>query len=150
MNRTSERIETKLIHAGEPEPKIAGAVAMPIFQSSTFQYEGESGYHNTRYIRMNNTPNHLALHTRSSRRSKIPKRRSLRQAEWRRFLRHYCLCFDPAIIFWLRNAFTVGRSTCSPKIFPAGELRWISLTLTTLRRGPGNFGPTRARFISNP
>jgi cystathionine beta-lyase/cystathionine gamma-synthase len=62
MNRASERIETKLIHAGEPEPRIAGAVAMPIFQSSTFEYEGESGYHNTRYIRMNNTPNHLALH----------------------------------------------------------------------------------------
>jgi cystathionine beta-lyase/cystathionine gamma-synthase len=62
MNRASERIETKLIHAGEPEPKISGAVAMPIFQSSTFEYAGESGYHNTRYIRMNNTPNHIALH----------------------------------------------------------------------------------------
>lgn len=61
MNRVSERIETKLIHAGEPEPRIAGAVAMPIFQSSTFEYAGESSYHDIRYIRLNNTPNHLAL-----------------------------------------------------------------------------------------
>src|SRR5216684_6793906 len=61
MNRASERIETKLIHAGEPEPRIAGAVAMPIFQSSTFEYAGESSYHDIRYIRLNNTPNHLAL-----------------------------------------------------------------------------------------
>src|SRR5258708_30896634 len=61
MNRASERIETKLIHAGEPEPRIAGAVAMPIFQSSTFEYAGESSYHDMRYIRLNNTPNHLAL-----------------------------------------------------------------------------------------
>lgn len=62
MNGTSERIETKLIHAGEPVPKIAGAVVMPIFQSSTFEYAGESSYHDIRYIRTNNTPNHIALH----------------------------------------------------------------------------------------
>jgi cystathionine beta-lyase/cystathionine gamma-synthase len=55
-------IETELIHAGEPEQRIGGAVAMPIFQSSTFEYSGESGYHEIRYGRLNNTPNHLALH----------------------------------------------------------------------------------------
>ena len=27
-------IDTKLIHAGEPNPRIKGAVSMPIFQSS--------------------------------------------------------------------------------------------------------------------
>jgi len=53
-------IETKLIHTGEP--RIGGAVAMPIFQSSTFLHEGETGYHDVKYIRLNNTPNHLALH----------------------------------------------------------------------------------------
>ncbi len=58
----SKRIETKLIHDGEPKPRIAGAVSMPIFQSSTFEYAGEEGYHDIRYIRLNNTPNHLALH----------------------------------------------------------------------------------------
>lgn len=58
----SKRIETKLIHDGEPRPRIAGSVSMPIFQSSTFEYAGEEGYHDIRYIRLNNTPNHLALH----------------------------------------------------------------------------------------
>ncbi len=58
----SKRIETKLIHDGEPKPRIAGAVSMPIFQSSTFEYAGEEGYHDIRYIRLNNTPNHLVLH----------------------------------------------------------------------------------------
>jgi cystathionine beta-lyase/cystathionine gamma-synthase len=54
-------METKLVHAGEPEPKIQGAVSMPIFQSSTFEYAGETSYHDIKYIRLNNTPNHLAL-----------------------------------------------------------------------------------------
>lgn len=56
-------IETKLIHAGEPEPRIEGAVSMPIFQSANFVYGGES-YHDIKYIRLNNTPNHEAVHTK--------------------------------------------------------------------------------------
>jgi cystathionine beta-lyase/cystathionine gamma-synthase len=56
------RIDTLLIHAGEPSPRIAGAVAMPIFQSSTFETSGEAGYHDIAYARLSNTPNHLALH----------------------------------------------------------------------------------------
>ena len=62
MAKDFNRIETKLIHAGEPQPPILGAVSMPIFQSSTFESEGETGYDAIRYIRLNNTPNHLALH----------------------------------------------------------------------------------------
>jgi cystathionine beta-lyase/cystathionine gamma-synthase len=55
-------IETKLIHSGEPSPRIEGAISMPIFQSATFAYRGETNYHDLRYIRLNNTPNHVALH----------------------------------------------------------------------------------------
>ena len=62
MKSPFKSLETKLIHAGEPEPRILGAVAMPIFQSATFQYAGETSYHDLKYIRLNNTPNHLALH----------------------------------------------------------------------------------------
>ncbi|MBS4028216.1 MAG: aminotransferase class I/II-fold pyridoxal phosphate-dependent enzyme [Ignavibacteriales bacterium] len=62
MNNSPTQFSTKLIHAGEPHPRINGAVTMPIFQSSTFEYAGEEGYDNVRYIRLNNTPNHLALH----------------------------------------------------------------------------------------
>lgn len=62
MSKVYKHIETKLIHAGEPEPLINGAVSMPVFQSSTFEYIGQSSYHDLRYIRLNNTPNHVALH----------------------------------------------------------------------------------------
>ncbi|HEY9232848.1 MAG TPA: PLP-dependent aspartate aminotransferase family protein, partial [Blastocatellia bacterium] len=57
-----ERIETKIIHAGEVSPRIYGAVAMPIFQSAMFEYAGETSYHDIKYIRLNNTPNHQVLH----------------------------------------------------------------------------------------
>jgi cystathionine beta-lyase/cystathionine gamma-synthase len=62
MTSASRRIETEVVHAGEPHPRIAGAIAMPIFQSAMFEYTGESSYHDLRYIRLNNTPNHLVLH----------------------------------------------------------------------------------------
>ncbi len=55
-------LDTALIHAGEPSPRIGGAVSMPIFQSANFEYAGETDYHDLKYIRLNNTPNHLALH----------------------------------------------------------------------------------------
>jgi cystathionine beta-lyase/cystathionine gamma-synthase len=56
------RIETQLVHAGNPQPRIDGAVVMPIFQSANFEYAGEGSYHELRYLRLNNTPNHVALH----------------------------------------------------------------------------------------
>lgn len=62
MSQPYRRIETKLIHSGEPRPRIAGAVSMPIFQSAMFEYAGETSYHDLKYIRLNNTPNHRVLH----------------------------------------------------------------------------------------
>jgi cystathionine beta-lyase/cystathionine gamma-synthase len=56
------RVETKLVHAGEPRPRHERAVSMPIYQSSTFEYAGATDYHDLQYIRLNNTPNHAALH----------------------------------------------------------------------------------------
>ena len=64
MEKPMGGIDTRLIHAGEPEPRIEGAVSMPIFQSSTFEYRGEDSYYALRYIRLNNTPNHVALHAK--------------------------------------------------------------------------------------
>jgi cystathionine beta-lyase/cystathionine gamma-synthase len=60
--KTFKHIETKLIHAGEPEPRVMGAVSLPIFQTAMFEYAGEESYHDIRYIRLNNSPNHLAIH----------------------------------------------------------------------------------------
>ncbi|MFQ5795763.1 MAG: trans-sulfuration enzyme family protein [Candidatus Bipolaricaulia bacterium] len=62
MTKTYKHLETKLIHAGEPDPRINGAVSMPIFQSAMFEYAGETSYHDLKYIRLNNTPNHAVLH----------------------------------------------------------------------------------------
>ena len=61
MSKNSFSFTTELVHAGEPEPRIEGAVSMPIFQSSTYEYSGEGQYDDIRYIRLNNTPNHKAI-----------------------------------------------------------------------------------------
>ena len=55
-------IQTRLVHAGEE--RINGAVVTPIFQSSTFVSPKEEEYHDIRYLRLNNTPNHRALHAK--------------------------------------------------------------------------------------
>jgi cystathionine beta-lyase/cystathionine gamma-synthase len=57
-----KHIETRVVHSGEPSPRILGSVSTPIFQSAMFETAGEASYHDIRYIRLNNTPNHLVLH----------------------------------------------------------------------------------------
>jgi cystathionine beta-lyase/cystathionine gamma-synthase len=54
-------IDTKLVHAGE-SPRFEGAVTTPIFQSAMYETYGGEGYHDIKYIRLNNTPNHEVLH----------------------------------------------------------------------------------------
>ncbi len=61
MAKNYKSIETALIHAGE-ERRFEGAVALPIFQSAMFEYEGTEGYYDLKYIRLHNTPNHAAIH----------------------------------------------------------------------------------------
>ena len=55
-------LQTRLIHAGEQ--RIDGAVVTPIFQSSTYVSQDEQDYDAIRYLRLNNTPNHRALHAK--------------------------------------------------------------------------------------
>ena len=57
-------LETRVVHAGEPRPRVDGAVTLPIFQTSTYTTGGESDYHDIRYLRLNNSPNHLTLHAK--------------------------------------------------------------------------------------
>jgi cystathionine beta-lyase/cystathionine gamma-synthase len=64
MSGPYKRLETQLVHAGDPRPRIDGAVEMPIFQSATYEYRGEARYDDVRYLRLNNNPNHLALHAK--------------------------------------------------------------------------------------
>lgn len=64
MKSKYKNIETQLIRSGELDPRVLGAVSMPVFQSSTFEYGGEEGYDSIRYIRLNNTPNHMVLNNK--------------------------------------------------------------------------------------
>ncbi|MDX1585043.1 MAG: PLP-dependent transferase [Thermoanaerobaculia bacterium] len=57
-------LETRLVHAGDEEYRIEGALTTPIFQSSTFQSREEASYHDIRYARLSNTPTHHALHAK--------------------------------------------------------------------------------------
>ena len=57
----TKRLETQLIHAGEPRPRIAGAAAVPIFQSTVFECAAGDDYHDIRYPRLSNLPNHDVL-----------------------------------------------------------------------------------------
>ena len=62
MKQTGPGLSTRAIHAGEPETPIEGAICVPIFQSSTYRYEGQGSYHDLKYMRLSNSPNHDALH----------------------------------------------------------------------------------------
>jgi len=53
-------LDTRSVHAGEPDPRVEGAVTLPIFQSATYTHEDPEAP--PRYVRYNNTPNHEALH----------------------------------------------------------------------------------------
>ena len=62
MSVKNMSFETKSIHAGEPRARYAGSVNIPIFQSSTYEIDKDSQEIGMRYLRLNNTPNHIFLH----------------------------------------------------------------------------------------
>ncbi len=64
MSHPHKHLETQLVHAGEPSPRIEGAVEMPIFQSATYETAEEGVYDDVRYLRNNNTPSQQALHAK--------------------------------------------------------------------------------------
>ena len=57
-------LETRLVHAGDAEGRIDGALTTPIFQTSTFEFEPGENYDDIRYARLSNTPTHHALHAK--------------------------------------------------------------------------------------
>jgi cystathionine beta-lyase/cystathionine gamma-synthase len=60
MSNTGRRLDTTAVHAGAAVPRVLGAVVTPVFQSAMYEDDGAS-YHDIRYIRLNNTPNHAAV-----------------------------------------------------------------------------------------
>jgi cystathionine beta-lyase/cystathionine gamma-synthase len=61
MPENDWRIDTQVVHSGEPRPGIEGAVVHPIFQSATFESTEGASYDDVRYIRVNNTPSQTVL-----------------------------------------------------------------------------------------
>ena len=57
-DKAYEKLATKLVHAGEP--RIDGAVRLPIFQSAMYEIKADDP-RGSRYIRYFNTPNQVAL-----------------------------------------------------------------------------------------
>ncbi len=60
----TDSLHTKAVHAGEPDPRPAGAAVAPIYQSSTFVFGGDSSYDDVHYARLSNTPTHDTLHAK--------------------------------------------------------------------------------------
>ena len=59
---SDHKIETRLVHDGEHRASFGGAVVTPIFQTAMFETAAdEIGYHDIRYVRLSNSPNHRAL-----------------------------------------------------------------------------------------
>ena len=59
-----ERLNTLLVHAGELEPRINGAINLPIYQSVNYECTNPQSYDRITYLRLNNTPNHQVLHAK--------------------------------------------------------------------------------------
>jgi len=65
MTEAPYRLDTQLVHAGEPEVALGGAVVPPVFQSATFtSIDTDGAYDDLRYLRLSNSPNHAILHAK--------------------------------------------------------------------------------------
>lgn len=58
---TGKGLDTKCVHGGELSPRVDGAISLPVFQTTMYETRGGENYHDIRYIRLNNSPNHEAL-----------------------------------------------------------------------------------------
>lgn len=62
MREPKLALQTRTIHAGRVDPRIEGAAVLPIFQCTVYEHgTGDAGYHDVRYPRLNNLPNHAVL-----------------------------------------------------------------------------------------
>jgi cystathionine beta-lyase/cystathionine gamma-synthase len=59
-------LDTNVVHAGRPTPRIGDAAVTPVFQSANYLMADEGSYDEVRYIRLSNSPSHLTLQARLS------------------------------------------------------------------------------------
>lgn len=57
---SGDSLDTRAVHAGEPDPRPQGSVVQPIYQSATFEFAGGEG-EELRYLRYGNAPDQRAL-----------------------------------------------------------------------------------------
>ncbi|MCB9759665.1 MAG: PLP-dependent transferase [Alphaproteobacteria bacterium] len=60
----ASRLDTLAVHAGMPSPRPGGAVAIPLYLSSSYDPGDAGSYDDLRYPRLNNTPTQLAAAAR--------------------------------------------------------------------------------------
>ena len=85
MRRDYQHLETKVIHAGEPHPRMNGAVTMPIFQTAMFETPAEAERATTTSATSASTTRRITWRSAGrSPRSRTRRRRSSRRAGWRR------------------------------------------------------------------
>jgi cystathionine beta-lyase/cystathionine gamma-synthase len=62
MKASNWNLDTRVVHAGHPKPRIERAAVMPIYQCAVYEYDAEEAeYLDVRYPRLNNLPSHRAL-----------------------------------------------------------------------------------------
>jgi len=60
-SQSSARLRTAAVHAGEGRDASHGSIAMPLYQSSTYELGEDLEFDDIRYVRLNNTPNQQAV-----------------------------------------------------------------------------------------
>jgi cystathionine beta-lyase/cystathionine gamma-synthase len=62
MDERNLALQTRAVHAGRLHPRVGGAAVPPIFQCTVYEHTEEGAdYHDVRYPRLNNLPNHEVL-----------------------------------------------------------------------------------------
>ncbi len=64
MSAIIRKLSTRLVHAGDPIPRIKRAVNIPVFQTAMYEYGEGDKDSEIKYIRLSNSPNHRALHAK--------------------------------------------------------------------------------------
>ncbi len=62
MDGNGESMDTLAVHGGERRPGPDGSVVFPIFQSTVYEVDPGTEYHDLKYIRLNSTPSQNYLH----------------------------------------------------------------------------------------
>jgi cystathionine beta-lyase/cystathionine gamma-synthase len=62
VHGNGESMDTVAVHGGEPRPGPDGSAVFPIYQSTVYEVEPGTGYHDLKYIRLNSTPSQRYLH----------------------------------------------------------------------------------------